>query len=194
MYSRRFLFVVGFLCLLILPGWLLFREEDPFTSFTLELNTSGSVYIQWKTNTRQVDFEVQRSKDQKNWECIQRFSPQLNTQFTYMDIRPLPSINYYRIRMVNEKEEEFYSQVKSLEIGNKAHCSLWPQPARDVLHIEVPFSHGNLEIIDASGRTSRKQSITASQTEIGISELPKGIYFARIRNGNKVWLKKFEKQ
>ena len=196
MRSRKFFSMFGLISLLIIPGLLNQRQQGPFQSFNLELNSSGSVYVQWKITAtyRNVRTEVQRSADLKTWSCIQTISPQLETQFNYLDNNPSKGINYYRITIINQNNETFYSEVKQIELMNTTDCYLWPQPATNILHVEVPFSYGTVEIIDALGRTYQKTSLTGFKSQIPIEQLPKGMYFARIKNGNKTWLQKFIKQ
>ena len=194
MQSRPLLISMGILALLILPGWLLFYQGDPFVSFQLELNSAGSVLVQWQTRTPNARYELQRSGDVQKWEIIQHFPQQLATQLNWMDTKPFKGINHYRITMIAANSDTFYSSIESIEIMNTADCYLWPQPAKEILHVEVPFTYGTLEIIDASGRTSVKQSLTGYRSEVPIVQLPNGMYFARIKYGNKVWLQRFIKQ
>jgi hypothetical protein len=196
MPSRHLYTAICLVSLLAFPASSTFRQTNPFTSFNLELNTSGSVYIYWKTTAglKNVRFEVEKSTDQKYWQTIESTPSQLTTQFTYIDIKPARGNNYYRIKMIDEKEECFFSSVRSIQLADQSECRIWPQPASEVLHIDIPFSYATLEIIDASGRTSQKRSVTASRTEISIKEIPAGIYFIRIKYANKVWLQKFIRQ
>ena len=196
MRSRKIFSMLGLMSLLIIPGFMNQKQQDPFLSFNLEFNSSGSVYVQWKTTGVYTNMytEVQRSSDLKTWSCIHTLSPQLQTQFNYFDINPSNGVNYYRIKLTNESNEIFYSGVRQIELINTSDCYLWPQPATNILHVEVPFSYGTVEIIDALGRTYQRTSLTGFRSQITIEQLPKGIYFARIKNENKVWLQKFIKQ
>jgi len=194
MRSRSLYIGIGILALLTLPGWLFLHQPDPFVSFQLELNSAGSVLVQWKTTTPNARYEVLHSSDQQRWEIIQHMPQQLTTQFNWMDSKPFRGINHYRITMISANNDTFYTNIQSIEIMSTTDCYLWPQPAKEILHIEVPFTYGTLEIIDASGRTSVKQSLTGYRSEIPIVQLPSGIYFARIKYGNKVWLQRFIKQ
>lgn len=196
MPRRRIFSMLGLVSLFIIPGLLMYSRPDPFQSFNLELNTSGSVYVSWQMSTaiRNVRFEVERSADNKVWNTIEKTSPQLTTQYTYLDGLPLKAVNYYRIKLIRENGDCEYSKVKSIEIANGTDCYLWPQPARGILHVRVSISYGTFEIIDASGRTSQKGSITGFHTEVPMDKLPKGVYFARIKHNNQVWIKKFIKQ
>ena len=194
MRSHQIFIGFGLIALLVFPGWFLFYQSDPFTWFQLELNTSGSVYVQWKITTTNARFEVQRSHDQKQWTSIHFTSPQLESQYQFLDVSPSKGINYYRIKLVSEKRDTFFSSTKKIELMDATDCYLWPQPATNSLHVEVPFSYGTLEIIDASGRTSVKQSLSGFRSEIRITQLPKGIYFARIKYQDKIWLRRFVKQ
>ena len=152
------------------------------------------MYVQWKANVANARFDIQRSADQKEWTTIKTVNPQIGTQFQFLDPNASKGINYYRIKLINEKNDTFLSSVRKIEWLNTTDCYLWPQPATTVLHVEVPFSYGTVEIIDASGRTSVKRSLSGTRSDIPITQLPRGVYFVRIKNEYKVWLQKFIKQ
>ena len=195
MRRHKLLTYVASVSILAISAAMALRQPDPFTSFTIELNTSGSVYIQWKTTAdyKNAAFEIERSADQRKWISVHSVRPQLNTQFSFLDDDPLNGRNYYRIKLAAESAV-LYSDVRSINIGDETECYIWPQPATDILHIRVSFSYGTLEIIDGSGRTAEKRSITGFRTDVPINHLPSGGYFLRIKTQDKIWIKKFIKQ
>ena len=192
---KKVLARLGLILILLIPGVIMFWQVNPFTSITLELNTSGSIYIQWKTTSahKNSTFEIERSTDHIKWAVIERITPQLTTQFSFLDGHPEKGINYYRIKLIDSTSVQ-YSNIHSLEIGDEKDCYIWPQPASTVLHVRASFSYGTLEIIDASGRTAQKRSVTGFVTDIPVSQLPAGSYFIRIKSHDRIWLKKFIKQ
>jgi len=79
--------------------------------------------------------------------------------------------------------------------------NLYPDPVSGILHTEIkPEKSGlfTIEIISVDGRTLKtidKINVPYGGTVVNtdVSELSGGIYFIRLRNNNKVWVKKFIK-
>ena len=79
--------------------------------------------------------------------------------------------------------------------------NLYPGPASGILHAEIKSEKPGLftiEIISVDGRTLKtidKINVPYGGTVVNtnVSELSGGIYFVRLRNNNKVWVKKFIK-
>lgn len=77
--------------------------------------------------------------------------------------------------------------------------NLYPDPVSGILHIEIkPEKPGlfTIEIISIDGRTFKtidKIDVPYGGTVVNtdVSELSGGIYFIRLRNNNKVWVRKF---
>jgi len=195
MTAHKFLPHLALISMLVIPGVMMYRQTDPFTSMTLELNTAGSICVQWKTAVpyKNSRFEVERTTNQIKWTTVDRVASQATTQYSYLDGNPETGVNYYRIKLI-DGPTAWYSNIQTIEIGDVKDCYIWPQPANQVLHVKVSFSYGTLEIIDASGRTAQKRSVTGFLTNVPTGQLPSGIYFIRIKSHDKVWLKKFVKQ
>ncbi len=79
--------------------------------------------------------------------------------------------------------------------------NLYPDPVSGILHTEIkPEKPGlfSIEIISIDGRTLKiidniNIPYGGTVVNIDVSELSGGIYFIRLRNSNKVWVKKFIK-
>ena len=86
-------------------------------------------------------------------------------------------------------------------INEQQMLNLYPDPVSGILHTEIkPEEPGlfTIEIISIDGRTLKtKDNINipyeGTVVNIDVSELSGGIYFIRLRNNNKVWVKKFIK-
>jgi hypothetical protein len=76
------------------------------------------------------------------------------------------------------------------ELQKAAEISVFPNPVTDFINIVNNESIHNLEIIDSNGKVLKRfEAIETSTIIIDLSNLPRGIYIARI--GSKV--KKFIK-
>ncbi|WP_228479066.1 T9SS type A sorting domain-containing protein [Flavobacterium soyangense] len=67
--------------------------------------------------------------------------------------------------------------------------SAYPNPTIDVLHLLVSEDKWNslfYQLYDINGRTfSKLQKITASETNVSMQELQRGIYFLAVNSDNK---------
>jgi len=86
-------------------------------------------------------------------------------------------------------------------IDKQQMLNLYPGPVSGILHAEIKSEKPGLftiEIISVDGRTLKtidKINVPYGGTVVNtnVSELSGGIYFVRLRNNNKVWVKKFIK-
>ena len=76
---------------------------------------------------------------------------------------------------------------------------LYPNPVREALFLDWEdqnFDHMSLEIVNAAGQTLKTMELTAGNRfeTIPVSELPKGMYFARVTADGGMFVKKFIKR
>ena len=103
----------------------------------------------------------------------------------------------YRKLMYFEKDTVVWGTpfdfTVSLENSQKKQFfNVYPNPATDkiTLQLEGTASVLNLEILDLSGRSIRRENLNANQTELDISELQNGVYFIRISVSGNVGIQK----
>ena len=84
--------------------------------------------------------------------------------------------------------------VASFEAEQAQTLSVWPNPCVDVLQIRgLAEGEASAAIIDQTGREVMVQTITEGQ-DLQTSDLARGMYMVRVRQGNGVYLAKFVKQ
>ncbi|WP_417589852.1 T9SS type A sorting domain-containing protein [Owenweeksia hongkongensis] len=74
------------------------------------------------------------------------------------------------------------------ELAQRRPLKIYPNPASDVLNIELPDGVQQMEItiIDQVGRTLLKESITKEKSGISVEALSPGAYFIRTNKGSAV--------
>ena len=85
------------------------------------------------------------------------------------------------------------------ETAGESLCSIYPNPATDVLHCEVSPEMANgdgiFQILDVFGRVVRQEAVTAATFAADVRGLDSGLYFIRLVSDGNVWAtKKFVKQ
>jgi hypothetical protein len=76
------------------------------------------------------------------------------------------------------------SAPRFLRVREEAASRLvvWPNPASQLLHLELPMDKSDVVILDALGRTVLKQRVESSASTLDISSLPPGVYRVCIPN------------
>lgn len=60
--------------------------------------------------------------------------------------------------------------------------TITPNPAHDLFNIALPFSQGEIVILDAQGRQIQAIPVHTDDIEISVSNLAKGLYFLKVQN------------
>lgn len=100
------------------------------------------------------------------------------------------STNWY-FRMLNPN-------AQNPEIGNDEEIALYPNPANNVVTLEVLqplfLQNGDVYIYNIQGQLIMQQVINNEKTEINIVQLQQGIYFVRLGSSEGAIIKKFIKE
>lgn len=111
----------------------------------------------------------------------------------YMDFAQSKSfIDYVLQEVFGETTNSVYDISKQSD-----HIHIWPNPATDVLNLNI--ANGNntnyyISIFDVTGKKLKSiQNSTSDIFQINISDLNRGIYFVKFETSNGTFLKKFIK-
>ena len=179
---------------------------------TLPIKLS-SFNVYKKGTTNQVDwtvaeqvnalsFAVQRSPNGKDFTTIGTLpAPGNKTNYSYTDNKPLHSINYYRLKMIDADGKFTYSPIKS--VNNKTHLSIsiYPNPVKDNLAVNLQSDMDAAVLLNISTvggslvMQKRIASIDGNNTnQINIASLAKGNYLLTATSGDEKQVIKFEKE
>jgi hypothetical protein len=144
------------------------------------------------TNQSNVtSFDVERSADGSSFTKIGTVTGDgPNGQYAFMDVQPLPAMNYYRLKMINRDGGYSYSNMVSIRYDKNASFAIFPNPAKDVVTVQMHMPKGtvSLQIIDGMGRRVRTMTLQSSgsilSTTIDISGLAAGQYY--IQGGSEM--------
>lgn len=183
------------LIFLLFSPALLHAQARSFISFDVQPGISGTVILKWK-NIRETDtlnFQVERSRDEKNWEAIVRVNVGLSDEYSTMD-NPQEGLNYYRVTLIDNSGSLQSTAVKWVQVNKARNLYIWPNPTRDVLHVKTPYTKGIIDLLDSDGKLISKVPINDFITDIALSRLSKGIYFLQIKYDNQLVMERILKQ
>lgn len=152
-------------------------------------SVENTALLTWQTsaeiNTR--EFRIERSNDATNWVNIGaiKATGDSNKELVYKwtDSLPLPGINYYRLKMVDNDGSYENSMFRSVNIEDFPHnhsLVVYPNPAKDRLNLDVDLKKvAFVEVLDVTGRRILKQLQPLATVEV--SSLKAGVYFLHVR-------------
>ncbi|MEP6675705.1 MAG: T9SS type A sorting domain-containing protein [Ferruginibacter sp.] len=180
-------------------------------SFAVNLKASydpahDRVDMNWVKDDKAIrQFIIQRSTDQSDWSDIayQNVTDYNSKQtFQYFDTKPRRGKNFYRLKIINNNEAQFYSAVASITAEAFTYdWIIYPVPVGEVFSIQYKGTApirgvANVQIINMEGKvmTSLRFASTTTTMQIRTNNLFKGVYVLRIIVENEIiWNKQFVK-
>jgi hypothetical protein len=99
--------------------------------------------LTWST-TEEINsdrFDVQRSKNGKQWETIQKVTAAGGSvgekSYSAVDAEPLNGDNLYRLHMIDKDGSSAYSKIESVRFDLKTDFTMFPNPLSDQLNIKT---------------------------------------------------------
>lgn len=156
-------------------------------SFDVEDYRSSQGLLIWNTATEyRSDYtSIQRSSDGLNWEEIGAvqaagYSSHL-VSYSFVDLMPLPGVNYYRLKLVDTDGAVEYSVVRSLD--KKIGATVYPNPTNGKVTISAGKDKiGNYFITNTSGKVVSQGYADTSILMEDLSFLSNGIYLLQLEN------------
>jgi len=92
--------------------------------------------------------------------------------------------------------DNFNDQTVSIdELSNELTFSIYPNPAKGSVSVQLENNANNLQIIDIAGRTViTRNNLSTGIHKLKLSDLNAGIYFIKISNENETKVERFIKQ
>ncbi|HYF32178.1 MAG TPA: kelch repeat-containing protein [Chitinophagaceae bacterium] len=148
------------------------------------------VAVQWETaaEINTSHFNVQRSKDGRNFMTIAKVAAAGNGSKTYefMDaaIDHQNISLYYRIEAVDLDGTIKYSSIKSIKIGQRIQFTIGPNPARNYFIIDGD-NIDRIEVFDLRGRRVYSRRIASiADRNIHTSGWSNGMYIVKLTDGD----------
>ena len=168
--------------------------------------TAAGIQLEWQTLSEQhtSHFDVLRSTDGINFSLIGTVAAvgQSNTPrlYHFTDYPGLDKTVFYRLKMVDADNRFVFSRVVAVKSSMDGGLQLFPNPAKDVLQIQVPATAREtvqLSIIDASGKICLQRQVELKEGTNAISQpvglLSPGTFYLSIKQQNGVLTKPFVK-
>jgi len=169
----------------------------------------GISRLYWNTSqeSNSSHFEIERSTDGANFtklgNVVAAGASSNKRNYTFNDIKPVPGINYYRLKMVDKDGKFVYSNIVTVNVSIKGNAlsTIYPSPFTDKINITVAIetaTRAEVEIFDNTGKLAVKYTTAVSKGINNIiienlDKLARGIYIIKVRLGEQVYTKKLIK-
>ncbi|MBK8720976.1 MAG: T9SS type A sorting domain-containing protein [Saprospiraceae bacterium] len=149
-------------------------------TFQPSIFSRAAIQLQWQT-ANEVGTDpmlLYRSRDGVEWEMIFATNSKGNREgsyYTYLDENLSDGIYYYKL------ETNGKSWIRTVKLGSVvAPVALYPNPTDGIVHLSEPQS--TLSLYNPIGQLIANYETT---NEIDLSQLPKGIYYLELENGER---------
>ena len=166
-----------------------------------------TVLLKWETATENNNdrFEIERSTDGVNFQKIGYVkgagSSTTPKSYNYIDGRAYlleAKTFYYRLKQYDVDGQYTTSTIKAIHIPpTTQELSIFPNPVNEALSIHLPsFTEGSISIINELGQTLLQVDTSPLQKEytLPLQNLPNGVYWLKLVEGQKVRSRKIIKQ
>ncbi|GEO09466.1 DUF4331 family protein [Segetibacter aerophilus] len=179
------------------------RSEQTLPLGFLALNAEKAgkeVNLKWHV-TNEINnnhFEVEYSTDGSKFVEVGRVRSTNGATSIYEFVHATPSlntINYYRIKQVDNDGRFSYSPLKSIKFDFDNVVQILPNPASNFIKVYTKMTGVTANLFDGSGKKLASQIVTNGMTQFNISHLPKGNYLIISEsNGVRIDTRKIIKQ
>ena len=181
------------------------NADFPFT-LPIELlyfkaeKSDRSSLLTWSTATElnNSHFTVERSSNGVDWEVLETIKGAGNSlkkiNYEYRDKKPLPSINYYRLKQTDFDGIFSYSNTEYIEYGSEGSINsiIYPNPTVKDITVFVSATNSKpltTSVYDATGRLLSTEEYNSSDNTLKtILSMPEtsGIYFVVISQSGQI--------
>ncbi len=151
------------------PGALAMANSGP--------NTNGSqFYINLVTNSHLNNLHTVFGKTTTGFPVVQS----IGLVPTDASDKPLTDVVIDSIRIT-----QYYIPVSITSTGNVSTASIYPNPCRGLLHIDLPNITTRVEVINVAGQTVYNKN-TKGALRVDLRDEPTGLYIVRLSNVNGI--------
>ena len=152
------------------------------------IGDGNKVRLNWDVANEQdiITYEVQKSLTATNFTHLSTVTSLQAVQSLYTDYDYTPAMgwNYYRLKIIDRSGNFTYSPVRAVKFDKgMEEVRIFPNPATDLLHIQLPSSYINtttLQIYGIDGKFISSMKPTTNTVQLNVLPLPASTYLLQI--------------
>lgn len=166
-------------------------------SFQAFLQDDNRVLLEWKTAHKQnnAGFEIERRMPVGTGWSKLGFVPAATGDYRFLDDKPLPGLNFYRLKQQDKDGTFSFSPIVSVHVlETVTPLYVYPNPALDEINIQLPDDAMSITLYDNLGRLLLTQTVYGeSLIRLNINQLQSGAYWLLVHKNDGFeqvkWLK-----
>lgn len=167
-------------------------------SFTGRL-INKSVELSWTTlvEINNDYFEILKSSDGTSFEVVGKVegngTMNRRNSYSFTDDQPSSGMNYYKLKQVDlDGRSESFNVIR---VHNKSNrIKVYPTHIANTINVEIEDTESaTLTIISSVGETQKVIVLNSTFNSLDITELPAGVYFAKVESNSQYFIEKIVK-
>lgn len=166
------------------PSEMLLGQPLPITLLNFNVYKQNQEALLIWSSSREENakgYEVERSVDGDHWQSLGFVGVKMeggaDGNYDFVDNNPKQGLNVYRLRMVDLTGHSTYSEMRSLDFGQRGNIQLFPNPVSSDLTITGLRKHQELMIINTLGQKVKTVEVLSdNRMNINVDYLPAGQY------------------
>ena len=117
----------------------------------------------------------------------------LPDDYVYKNCRVVAIVYHYdpsdvnNCAVLNAAQSTYFDRALGIgEVSQDCDVRLYPNPAHDMVVIQLPPTTCQVSLLDAAGRTISTQSVSDSYCQFGLQSLPAGLYLVRVATSDGI--------
>jgi hypothetical protein len=147
-------------------------------------NKKSDISFSSASETNNDYFSIERSEEGRNFSSIGTLKGAGNSsreiRYEYTDEKPLPGINYYRIKQTDFDGKYSYSEIKSVKFGNVLSFDITPRQTEGRLMVATEIENYSLQVLGSDGRLLLSLPNLSASQNIDLDAFKPGIYYIRL--------------
>lgn len=154
------------------------------------IKSGKSIVLNWMTasEVNNSGFDIERSIDGRSWKVI-GFTNGAGSvaevqNYNFIDVQPLGSIYYYRLKQIDYDGKYDYSPIVVVRNTEETIHRVSPNPFNDFLTFTTPLDdgdHSNIHIYNQQG--SKIKEFKSLNGAVDTHDVPPGVYFVQFPSG-----------
>ncbi|HRO09474.1 MAG TPA: T9SS type A sorting domain-containing protein [Saprospiraceae bacterium] len=150
------------------------------------LKNTTAISFSTASETNNDYFTIERSGDGRSYDAIGEIDgagdSRSEIKYTFTDERPLPGINYYRIKQTDFDGRYDFSEVRAVR-HSRGNLVVTPRTTEGRLQVVTDAVDYSLEVYNTSGQLVKAFSSLSQDQSISIEDLTASIYYIRTISG-----------
>lgn len=147
---------------------------------------NNSAKLNWTTvrESNGNEFVIERSSNGSDFTDIGKVNASGNNSgnnYQFIDATPMPGINYYRLKLIDNSNNITYSVVRQLNFNEVSPIKVFPNPVtQGTLTVSTTEECMHIELLNILGQRLKTFATSGFVNNITIGKLPKGVYQLKI--------------